>query len=146
MYGAYCELVSLKFRVNKQMSDIDILKQFKLNLITFVDELINQFPSEGDLVMFRIFLKDKIPMTDIINYFVHKILPLKKMIADRNEDFFLNHCTLFDSLQTDKDKINNFKKLWRSPSLDADDKKIVWAWFDTFVLLASKYSECKSNK
>ena len=37
------------------MSDIE--KQFKNALISFLDELIGQFPQEGDLVIFRIFLK-----------------------------------------------------------------------------------------
>ena len=60
-----------------------------------------------------------------MNYFVLKLLPFKQMVLDRNEDFFLNHCNLFDG-SNNKDKINRFKKLWRSPSLDEDDKRIVW--------------------
>ena len=52
------------------MSEIEILKQFKNTLICFLDELIGQFPSEGDLVIFRIFLKDRVPIENILNFFV----------------------------------------------------------------------------
>jgi hypothetical protein len=122
------------------MSEIE--NQFKNALISFLDELISQFPQEGDLVIFRIFLKDRIPITNILNFFVHKIVPLKQMIVDRNEDFFMNHCNLFDAINSDKkDKLNHFKKLWRSGSLDDDDKRVVWEWFDSFVFLSEKYQK-----
>ena len=123
------------------MSEVE--KQFKTALISFLDELIGQFPHEGDLVIFRIFLKDRIPMSNILNYCVLKILPLKQMVVDRNEDFFLNHCSLFESIEIDskKDKVNNFKKLWRSKSLDDDDKKVIWQWFDSFIFLSEKYQK-----
>lgn len=124
------------------MSDIE--KQFKNTLISFLDELIGQFPHEGDLVIFRIFLKDKTPITTIIDYFIEKILPLKQMVVSRNEDFFLNHCSLFEQVDdTKKNKVNNFKRLWQSNQLDADDKKVIWEWFDTFIFLVEKYQ--KSN-
>ena len=122
------------------MSEIE--NQFKNALISFLDELISQFPQEGDLVIFRIFLKDRMPITNILNFFVHKIVPLKQMIVDRNEDFFMNHCNLFDAINPDKkDKLNHFKKLWRSGSLDDDDKRVVWEWFDSFVFLSEKYQK-----
>jgi hypothetical protein len=125
------------------MSEIEILKQFKNALISFLDELISQFPSEADLVIFRIFLKDRVQIAYVVNYFVHKILPLKKMIIERNEDFFLNHCLLFESFGNidDKNKVNHFKRLWRSEHLDDDDKRIVWEWFDSFIYLSEKYQK-----
>jgi hypothetical protein len=129
------------------MSEIEILKQFKNALISFLDELIGQFPSEGDLVIFRIFLKDRVPIDNIINYFILSILPLKKMIDERDEDFFLNKCELFESIQGSekKGKVNRFKRLWRSESLDDDDKRVVWEWFDSFIFLSEKYQKCKNK-
>ena len=129
------------------MSEIEILKQFKNALISFLDESIGQFPTEGDLVIFRIFLKDRVPIVSVLNYFVLKILPLKNMVKDRDEDFFLNKCELFESIQNTerKGKVNRFKKLWRSSSLDNDDKRVVWEWFDSFIYLSEKYQKCKSK-
>ena len=129
------------------MSEIEILRKFKDTIISFLDELISQFPIEADLVIFRIFLKDRVPIVEVINYFVSKILPLKNMVKNRDEDFFLNHCNLMEDInkQSTKGKINNFKKLWRSPTLDDDDKEVVWQWFDIFITLSEKYQKIMIN-
>ena len=125
------------------MSEIEILKQFKNSLISFLDELIVQFPEEGDIVIFRIFVKDRIIISNIVNYFVQKILPLKKMVDERDEDFFLNHCSIFEDINNDtqKNKVNKFKKLWRSNCLDEDDRIVIWKWFDSFMFLSEKYQK-----
>ena len=129
------------------MSDIEILRQFKNTLISFLDELIEQFPSEADLVIFRIFVKDKIETSKLISYFVLNILPFKDMVANRDENYFLNHYTLLDCQENldAKTKVQRFKKLWLSPSLDDDDKDIVWKWFDTFIVLGEKYQKVVSK-
>jgi hypothetical protein len=126
------------------MSETLILQEFKNNLITFFDELIDQFPTEADLVIIRIFLKDQIPIEEVINIFINTINKdgqrFKKMIKDRNENFFLES-NIFDSIS--KTKVVHFKKLWRSDSLDDDDKKIIWKWIDSFVYLGEKYIKSK---
>ena len=126
------------------MSETLILQEFKNNLITFFDELIDQFPTEADLVIIRIFLKDQIAIAKVINIFNNTInkdgQKFKKMIKDRNENFFLES-NIFDSIS--KTKIVHFKKLWRSNSLDDDDKQIIWKWIDSFVYLGEKYIKCK---
>ena len=125
------------------MSEIEILKQFKNSLISFLDELIVQFPEEGDIVIFRIFVKDRIIISNIVNYFVQKILPLKKMVDERNEDFFLNHCSIFEDINNDTQnhKVNKFKKLWRSNCLVEDVRIVIWKWFDSFMFLSEKYQK-----
>lgn len=128
------------------MSELQVLTEFKTGLISFFDELIDQFPQEGDLVMIRIFLKDQIPIEDVVNIFSNAINKdngkLKKMIKDRNEIFFLEN-NIFDSIS--KTKVVHFKKLWRSGSLDEEDKKVVWRWIDSFVYLSEKYNKIKST-
>jgi hypothetical protein len=126
------------------MSEIQILTEFKNGLITFFDELIDQFPTEGDLVIIRIFLKDQIPIQDVVNIFNNNInkddQKFKKMIKDRNEQFFLES-NIFDSVS--KNKSMHFKKLWRSGRLDNDDKDIIWKWIDSFIYLGDKYMKLK---
>ena len=127
------------------MSDItQILMEFKNGLISFFDELIDQFPQEGDLIMVIIFLKDQISIEDVMNIFIHNLnkddQKLKKMVKDRNEIFFLEN-NVFDTLG--KNKVLHFKRLWRSGSLDEDDKLVVWKWIDSFMFLADKYSKAK---
>lgn len=126
------------------MSEIQILTEFKNGLISFFDELIDQFPSEADLIMIRIFLKDQISIMEVMiifnNYINKDDQKLKKMIKDKNESFFLEN-NIFESFS--KNKVLHFKKLWRSGALDEDDKNIIWKWISSFIYLADKYNKIK---
>ena len=130
------------------MSEILILKEFKKNLISFVDELIDQFPSEGDLVILRIYFNDQCEIKEVMESFTQYLNKddniIKKNIEERNDSFFLNHNTLFENV-VDKTKIIHFKKIWRSPQLDQEDKEIIWKWIDSFVFLSDKYAKNKTN-
>lgn len=123
-----------------------ILLEFKNGLITFFDELIDIFPLEGDLVMIRIFLKDQIPIEDVIVIFNNIInkedQKFKNMIKERKELFFLES-NIFNSIS--KSKALHFKKLWRSGVLDNEDKETIWKWVESFVYLGDKYMKIKSN-
>ena len=125
------------------MSEIKILMEFKNSLITFIDELISQFPEQGDLVIIRIFLKDQVPITDVMNHIIHMILPLKQLVVSKDESFFLDNNVLFTALNSEK--VNHFKKLWRSGRLDNEDKNVVWKWMTSFIYLAEKYQKIKIN-
>tara|TARA_Y100000389_G_scaffold199548_1_gene238152 strand:- start:1034 stop:1417 length:384 start_codon:yes stop_codon:yes gene_type:complete len=123
-----------------------ILIEFKKNLIDFMDELISQFPQEGDLVILRIYLKDQAIIQDIMETLILNLNKdegkIKKMIKDRNEIFFLEY-SLFNE-KVGKNKVAHFKKLWRSGLLDKDDKQIFWQWMDSFVFFSKKYLKNKS--
>jgi hypothetical protein len=129
------------------MSEIEVLTEFKTQLISFFDELIGQFPLEGDLVIVRLFFANQIPIQDVMINFNHKIntndQELRKMIKNRNEAFFLEN-NIFDNLG--KDKINNIKKIWRSDRLDKEDKEVIWNWIDAFMYLGDKYAKAIYNK
>lgn len=119
-------------------SNIIILKSFKENLLTFLDELITQLPNEGDLILIRIFINDQIPIEKVMDYFIKKIIPLKTLIKERNASFFLENNVLSLS-EKHNNKINHFKRIWRSNVLDNHDKETIFKWFDTFIFLAEKY-------
>ena len=123
------------------MSETEVLTEFKNQVLTFLDELIGQFPSEGDLVIARLFIATQIPIKEVMENFIHKISTndqeLKKMIKVRNEAFFLQY-SLFED-PTRKEKLNHFKKIWRSEQLDNEDKDVIWNWIDAFVYLSEKY-------
>jgi hypothetical protein len=125
-------------------SELEILIEFKKHLINFFDELIDQFPDEGDLVVIRLFLSNQIEIKEVMNIFITNITMndnlFRNMIKERNEVFFLEH-DIFDSLS--KQKAGHFKRLWRSGALDKDDKLVIWKWLDTFVYFADKYTKCK---
>ena len=119
----------------------DILAEFKKQLSIFFDELIGQFPAEGDLIVIRLFLTNQMPIQDIMDIFVRTLNKndeeFKRMIKARDENFFLKH-DIFDTIS--KQKSGHFKKLWSSGQLDSEDKEIMWKWLDTFVYLSEKYT------
>jgi hypothetical protein len=124
------------------MSEIIILDQFKKQLISFFDELIGQFPEAPELVVLRILFKDQLPIKRVMENFIYKLISVRELIKNRDEMFFLEH-NIFSF--TDKDSVNNLKKIWKSGRLDKEDKDIVWNWIDSFVFLADKYSKAMEN-
>lgn len=128
------------------MSDIELLKALKTQLVSFLDELINTFPSETDFVIYRIFVKDQLPITDIMNYIIYNLCPHIDMIKNRDEKFFLNYNILFEKLEEKgNNKVNYFKKLWTSGQLDNENKEIIWKWFECFVTIALKYDKLNNK-
>jgi hypothetical protein len=126
------------------MAEIELLKQLKNNLVEFLDELIASFPSEPDFVIFRIFVNDRIPIVDIMEYLVKNLCPLQDMVKARNEEFFLKYNILFEKLgEKGSNRVNKFKTIWLSGNLDTEDKETIWRWFATFIHLGNKYAELK---
>ena len=129
------------------MTEILILKDFKKNLTAFIDELIDQFPSEEELIVLRIFFNDQVDIKKIMETITHNLnkdeQKLKEYIKEHNDSFFIDGFTI-DYLG--EPKTINVKKIWRSPRLDQEDKQIIWKWIDGFVYLSDKYAKNKSNK
>ena len=134
------------------MSELEILTEFKTQLITFFDELIAQFPQEGDLIVARLFIANQLIIDIAMNKFIVKLNKNNKegrmMIKDRNEVFFLEH-EIFSFANNNNDtnsfNVNIFKKMWLSKSLNDEDRTIIWKWVDTFIYLSDKYSALKKG-
>jgi len=118
---------------------IMLIKEFKTQLVTFLDELIDQFPNEGDLILIRIFIKDQIPMADVLGRYQRDILPYEHKVKNRDEKFFLEHELLYAKTPIGSEKVNHFKELWTKNIIDKNDKDTVWRWMDVFNLIARKY-------
>jgi hypothetical protein len=123
--------------------ELDILKQFKANLVHFLDELIEQFPQEADFVLVRIFVKDQAEIQGLMNNFIKSVLPYKEQVIDRNDQFFLSD--KFTLLNGIGNKRNHFSNIWKSNLLDADDRETMWKWFDLFMFLGDQYTSTKLN-
>jgi hypothetical protein len=122
---------------------LQVLSDFKNNLIKFFDELIDQFSSEPDLVIIRILIKDRLPIADVMTYFISDILPEKPKIKARDETFFTEGKSLFGMMP--EEQANTFKRIWKSSQLDKEDRLVIWSWVDLFVGLAEKYQKSLSK-
>jgi len=128
-------------------SELDILIQLKTQLVAFLDELIESFPTESDFVVYRIFVKDRLPIVDIMKYITINLCPLQEMVKVRNDEFFMDHNILFEKFdEHETNKISYFKKMWTSGVLDKQDKETIWRWFETFIYLGNKHLELEKKK
>ena len=66
------------------------MDQFKTQLVAFLDDLIEQFPMQSEFIVMRIFVKDKIPISTLINQFITDVLPHVNLIKNRDDSFFKN--------------------------------------------------------
>lgn len=123
--------------MSQRPSTVSILIRFKTSIIQLIDDLMCIFPREGDLVMLRVMFENQIPITVIADGFVIHVLRHRETIAKRNERFFLEDNNIFGVL--DQSKVHNFKTLWQSEDLDAEDKEMVWRYFDAFITLITAY-------
>lgn len=129
--------------------EIKILTKFKEGLVSFFDELIEQFPTEGDLILARVFINDQTPIKDVMEEFNFRITrndnQLRKMVKTRNEKFFLDYSVFSELGNEGENKANHFKRIWLSERLDDEDKEAIWNWIDLFVGLADRYVDCKNR-
>ena len=122
-------------------SVINILQRFKNGYMQFIDELLEQFPNESDLIIIRVFFQDQVPVSIVADAFIKHVLPYKDMIKRRDDKFFLENNHIFGMLDTGK--VIHFKKLLTSERLDKDDRDVIWKWFDTFCVLVEAYRNSK---
>ena len=128
--------------MDEESNKLTLMQKFRDQLVTFLDEIIDQFPTECDFVLIRMFIKDQIPVHDILGRFIRDILPLKEHVQKREETFFLNNTLLYTGGNISDEKINHFQELWKSNKLDAEDRETIWTWMECFI----KISDCYFKK
>ena len=121
--------------------EINHLRQFKSKMLDFIEELIQQFPTEPSFVIVRIFVADKIPVKDVLGRFMKECLPFTKAVQERNDKFFVYSDFIFEKYVNDvgEENLQNFRMLWESDRLDKDDKQVIWDWMDLFMSIARRY-------
>ena len=129
---------------NVQLGIIEILTLFKNNLIQFFNELIELFPDDGDMIAVRILLDTQVPVEITMTKFAERILPVKNMIKNKDDKFFLSDTPIFNGINGDK--VLKWKQIWNSPKLEPSDREAIWKWFNLFLSLAEMYCEHLNNK
>lgn len=120
------------------MSSLGLLQLLKNQLLVFFDELISILPQEKDFIVIRFFIKDQIPIADVMNYIIEKLVPLESYVLNRDDRFFLEHQVLFEDLKDQDSKVNYFKSMWQH-STDDENKDTIWNWFKYFIDIGKRY-------
>ena len=121
----------------EKLSKEEIMILFRKQLVNFIDELIDSFPSEGNLVIGRIYVANQLIIEDALNGFCNSLTKYRESIRTRDVVFFREHNLLGSP---NKDNINYLKKLWDEGTLDDEEKLVIWEWVDLFVTIADTYS------
>jgi len=116
-------------------------------LLTFLDELAQQFPKD-DLIQTASLAVRFTPPTLVIAQFIDHILPYKDHIANQDTQYFLHtdftHHYRADERNITKDEfqfhMDYFKVLWEdSASIPADTRRSIWMHMTKLVALCDKY-------
>tara|TARA_B100000989_G_C19394024_1_gene406997 strand:- start:27 stop:500 length:474 start_codon:yes stop_codon:yes gene_type:complete len=121
-------------------TEFDYIKSFKEQMVEFLDELIDMFPTDGSFILIRVFVNDKIPVTAVLGRFMRDCLKYHNYVKTRNDKLFLSKDFLYNSYGAEVgiDQIDRFRDIWQK-ELDNEDKKMVWSWMDLFYKLSMNY-------
>jgi hypothetical protein len=127
------------------LGKLEILSLFKTKMLQFIDNLVELFPNESDLVVYRLLFESQIPIEHSLSTFRNRVLEptVKDMITNENEKFFLEDNKVFNG--ANEQKVIKWKQMWTSHTLDSDDKKQIWKWLKFFLGLAEKYNDCEKK-
>ena len=126
---------------------IQAYQVLQTNLVAFLDELIEMFPTEGDFVIYRIMVKDRIPIIDVASMMAEYLLPEKESVKvavkaaiGGNPAPFNDRINMMFSKFGGVSEIKSYKALF--DDMDNDSKTAIWKWLHVFIHLLEK---CKSS-
>ena len=124
---------------------IQAMQTLHKNLVSFFDELIDMFPNEGDFVIYRIMVKDRVPITELFPILSYYLLPekdavktaIKNALAGNPSPFHEKINDMFDQFGGGSSHATtNYKRLF--DNMDRENKTVIWKWLHVFIHLIEK--------
>lgn len=76
----------------------------------------------------------------IIQHVISHVLPYKKEILEKNEDFFINNTSIFGTLP--ESEVEYFRIIiGKEGKMDQQDKDKIWNYFEIFIVIAEEYKK-----
>jgi hypothetical protein len=131
--------------LNKINAINNISSRMEKMLVSFFDELIEQFPNEADFVTLRVLISSgQAPMSVLLDVWIKNFEDDKKKIKERNPEFFTSSTGTLSSIGKTS-IVDTFRRVWKVIDLDEDNKKTIWKWIDNFVIIVEKYKKLMSE-
>jgi hypothetical protein len=131
--------------LNKINAINNISTRMEKMLVSFFDELIEQFPNEADFVTLRVLISSgQAPMSILLDVWIKNFEDDKKKIKERNPEFFTSSSGTLSSIGKTS-IVDTFRRVWKVIDLDEDNKKTIWKWIDNFVIIVEKYKKLMSE-
>lgn len=117
------------------------LKAFNTQLVNFIQDLVRQYPKDGDLIIYGEAIETlvKIDSRKCLTNFIKYVYPHKKEIMSEDDSYFLGYNVSGHSESTDEiEKLSDkIKKIWETNCTD-DTKKTIWKYFKVLIILSEK--------
>jgi len=119
---------------------MDYLQKFNTTFSEFIDDIIQLFPNDSELKMYKSAISAAIRFNDklAIEVFNESIVKnYGEQLLAKDESFFLSHD--YSDVVVNKDYnaiIDKIKNCWTSMSVE--NKNIVWKYFRVLILLSQK--------
>lgn len=121
------------------MTDQQVLSDMKKQVINLLDDLSEVFPSETELLMARIYFDTQVDPLTIMQGFEKWVYPWKDKIIARDERFFHENDHIFGPVPANK--LIKFKKMYKDGTIDSQDKKVIWDYFNVYIKLIERYKK-----
>jgi hypothetical protein len=123
---------------------MDLCHDIKNTQLEFIADLKENVFSgmieQGELFTVAFFF-ERLHPERAMDHVVSHVLPWKKHIRARNEQFFLDNKHIFEGLPADR--VDYYSTKLAGPDIDQESRDVMWDFFDTMVALAEEY---KKNK
>lgn len=139
IYDLFKNLCKILKMTNKQEKLKTILYEEFMNFAKSMEEILDSHNLDSDDVLYvKIFLqalgKDK-----CMEHTIKRILPYKKQIEKRDQEFFQKNKKIFGELP--QDRVDYFSDLIVNEKLTKEDKNEIWDFFEAFVACADEYKK-----
>jgi len=108
---------------------------FKTRMVSFLDELILQFPSHSMFLFAKTILQQK-DADFLIESFYEQVFPLKDLIDTRDEESLFQRGEVMAEAAFGE-IIRQLGLIWRN--MKSEDKEVIWDWLDSFIRMSEQF-------
>lgn len=117
----------------------NILNALKEQVLNLLNDLMEIFPDETDIMLTRLFFETNADPQLIMDGFIKWVYPWKEQIMKSDELFFEKADRIFGPIAAEK--VVRFKTMWKDGALNDDEKKIVWSYFQVYIKCIDRYKK-----
>lgn len=120
---------------------MNYLEKFNNTFNEFMDDLINLFPNDSDLRMYKNMLSTALCVDDKVLNNIFKVSVVEnygQQLLAKDETFFLNHdYTELSSINVEYNALlNKIRTYWSN--MNENNKNTIWKYFKVLILLSNK--------
>lgn len=109
-----------------------VIKKLKKEFLSFIDDILDVFPNNTDILLNRIFAYQLSENMLIEN--LYKNINFE-CIENRNEYYLINELVFFKSEEFINKEKYIFKNIWNTDGMNETNKELIWKWMNMIIFL-----------